>query len=104
MTSPALREADLEALREVLARYPQIRKAWLFGSRARGTATRTSDIDLAVEAPDASGADFARLRHDIDESRVVHKIDLVRLDELEAESPLRMQISRDARLIYAAEA
>ena len=34
---------------------PQISKLWIFGSRAAGTATESSDIDIAVEmvhAPD----------------------------------------------------
>jgi predicted nucleotidyltransferase len=42
---------SLRAIREVLGEFPEVRLAILFGSRARGTATPSSDLDLAVEAP-----------------------------------------------------
>lgn len=35
---------------QVLARYPQIELAYVFGSVARGTARPDSDIDVAVQA------------------------------------------------------
>lgn len=34
---------------EVAATHPAIRKAWLFGSYARGTQTEESDIDIRIE-------------------------------------------------------
>jgi hypothetical protein len=37
-----------EALRSALESEPDVRAAWLFGSRARGTARPTSDVDVAV--------------------------------------------------------
>lgn len=38
-----------EELREVLRQWPQVQLAILFGSHARGRATRRSDVDLLVE-------------------------------------------------------
>ncbi len=35
-----------EAVRRLLARRPEVREAWLFGSLARGDATPRSDADL----------------------------------------------------------
>lgn len=41
--------ADLpDRLRELLAGRDDLAAAWLFGSRARGTARESSDVDLAV--------------------------------------------------------
>lgn len=40
---------ELELIRSVLARHPSITGAILFGSRAKGTASPASDIDLALE-------------------------------------------------------
>ena len=34
---------------QILARHPQVTSAILFGSRAKGTAHRASDIDLALQ-------------------------------------------------------
>ncbi len=39
-------EAVRSAVRRVLARRPDVREAWLFGSLARGDATPRSDADL----------------------------------------------------------
>ncbi|MFC4260544.1 nucleotidyltransferase family protein [Marinobacter lacisalsi] len=44
-------------LQAVLADFPQIRFAALFGSVARGTARPDSDIDVAVQADKALSAD-----------------------------------------------
>ena len=48
--------APEESLREVLARFPQVQAAFLFGSRAEGRARADSDWDLALllspEEPD----------------------------------------------------
>jgi len=51
MTSqPAsLSPAELELIRSVLSRHPEITGAILFGSRAKGTARPASDVDLALE-------------------------------------------------------
>lgn len=39
---------DVDALRAALEAEPAILAAWLFGSRARGTARPDSDVDVAV--------------------------------------------------------
>ncbi|MEB3300172.1 MAG: nucleotidyltransferase domain-containing protein [Candidatus Sericytochromatia bacterium] len=51
MTETGLSPADLEKIRGVLRAYPEVRTAWLFGSRAKGCPRATSDIDLALEGP-----------------------------------------------------
>lgn len=44
-----LTSRELELIRGVLDRHPEITGAILFGSRAKGTASPGSDIDLALE-------------------------------------------------------
>ncbi len=43
---------QLALIREVLGHYPAVTGAILFGSRAKGTASAASDIDLALEGID----------------------------------------------------
>lgn len=43
-----LARLEVEQLASVLRRYPQVRRAVLFGSRAKGTARANSDIDIAL--------------------------------------------------------
>ena len=40
---------ELSQLQALFSCYPEIRKVILFGSRAKGTARKNSDIDLAVD-------------------------------------------------------
>lgn len=67
----------------------------LFGSRARGTHTQRSDIDIAV-----SGGDFDSFYYDIKEN--VHSLltfDIVNLD-LYVSEKLKKEIDRDGVIIY----
>jgi predicted nucleotidyltransferase len=43
---------ELDLIRRVLGRHPEIDGAVLFGSRAKGTAAPASDVDLALEGVD----------------------------------------------------
>ena len=40
---------ELSLLQELFSCYPEIRKVILFDSRAKGTARKNSDFDLAVD-------------------------------------------------------
>ena len=77
------------------ARKSGIHKVILFGSRARGTHTERSDIDIAV-----SGGDFDAFYWDIKEN--VYSLltfDIVNLD-LEISDELKKEIERDGVTIY----
>ena len=89
----------LDALRHALECEPDVANAVLFGSRARGSARASSDVDVAVELtagaardPLALGDLAARL-----ESAVARPISLVLLDE--APPPLAYRIFRDGRVL-----
>lgn len=79
----------------VLSREYGIRKVILFGSRARGTHTERSDIDIAV-----SGGNTAAFSIEIDER--VHTLlmfDVVDLDGHISEE-LQNEIKKDGIVIY----
>jgi predicted nucleotidyltransferase len=48
MNKHGLSQQTVERIQDELANHPEIRKAVLFGSRAKGTARPGSDIDLAL--------------------------------------------------------
>lgn len=52
-----LSEQDLSIIRSILSRNPRIHCALLFGSRAKGTFRRGSDVDLALIGDDLSRED-----------------------------------------------
>lgn len=77
------------------ARKHGIQRVILFGSRARGTHTQRSDIDLAV-----SGGDFDSFCWDTKEyTHSLLSIDIVELDAGASEA-LKTEIERDGIVIY----
>lgn len=48
MSNLGLTEQELALLRGVLRRHPEVTRAKLFGSRAKGTHDKNSDIDIAL--------------------------------------------------------
>jgi len=51
VTLPGLSEADWLVILQEIQRQPAIQKVILYGSRAKGTAKRGSDVDLALVGP-----------------------------------------------------
>lgn len=45
-------DKSFSILKESLKDFPQIQRAWIFGSRALGTYKKGSDIDIALEGKD----------------------------------------------------
>ena len=48
MNAPALTERELGLINQVFRRHPEILAVRIFGSRAKGTHTPRSDVDLAI--------------------------------------------------------
>ncbi len=65
---------------------------YLFGSHARGDATRLSDVDVAIDAtePLPTGC-LARLREQLEDSTIPLTVELVDLGEADAEFRARVR-------------
>jgi predicted nucleotidyltransferase len=80
--------ALIDVLKGDLRSYPHIRLAVAFGSRARGDARPTSDLDIAVElTPDSSLLDIGALVDRITTLTAL-KVDIVELAGLPESDPL----------------
>jgi predicted nucleotidyltransferase len=77
-----------------LATRPGVELALLFGSRATGRATPSSDIDLAVEAP---GVDLFALAGDLS-AELGLEVDVV--DLAQPSVPLLQQLVRDSVVVF----
>lgn len=99
MNALALREKDLSVLQGVFDRFPVVREVRVFGSRASGHARRTSDLDLAVSAPDATPSEWADLREDLENAPLIYELDLVRMEQL-TNGRLKEKIDREGLPIY----
>ncbi len=72
-----LKEATIQKICAVLARYPQVKQAILYGSRAKGNYKNGSDIDLTLRG----GADLTlrvlyKIMDELDDLLLPYTIDL----------------------------
>ena len=78
-----LPQATFQKICGVLSRYPQVEKAILYGSRAKGNYKNGSDIDLTLRG----GADLTlnviyKILNDLDELLLPYTIDLSIFDDI----------------------
>ena len=79
---------SIEDLKNYLCRQFPKANIWLFGSRAKGTYTSRSDIDVAIETAPDEADKLTQARFVIEESLIPQKVDLVNL----AQAPYLRQI------------
>ena len=78
-----LPESAVQKICGVLSRHPQVKKAILYGSRAKGNYKNGSDIDLTLRG----GADLTlnviyKILNDLDELLLPYTIDLSIFDDI----------------------
>ena len=96
MGPDGLARRDRDLIRNVLARYPEVRRVTLFGSRAMGTFGRGSDIDLALEGRDLDSSTLTRIATELEDSDLPYKVDLLLRDE-QTEPKLEAHIRRHGK-------
>ncbi len=84
---------DLESIRRVIKSFPKIEDAVLFGSRAKGTYSNGSDIDIALKGGNMLLNDMLDLSIKLDELLLPYKFDLIIYDRI-TESALIDHINR----------
>lgn len=70
-----LTQETYNLIKEVIKNNPKY-KFKIFGSRAKGTYKKTSDIDIAV-FENVNKEDEFKIRNELDELEIIYKIDLV---------------------------
>ena len=87
-------DPTVQTIRECLLGRLDVRLALVFGSRARGTATPTSDVDVAVGAP---GVDLLDLTAELSRATGL-EVDVVDLEHTGV--PLLARIVREGVLVH----
>ena len=93
-----LDEEELSQLQALFSSYPEIRKIILFGSRAKGTARKNSDIDLAVDGLEST-LKIESLAMELDELPLPYHFDLQAMRTIKNRSLLE-HIERVGIMIY----
>jgi predicted nucleotidyltransferase len=99
MTRFGLPQASIDRINAVLASHPEVERATLYGSRAKGTFKPGSDIDLALEGDLLTHDLLLRIMTDLDDLLLPWMTDLLILPELDHQ-PLREHIARVGKTFY----
>jgi len=94
-----LSEHDLRLIRAEIAAIPEIESVVLFGSRAKGTHKKGSDVDFALDGDSLTRKEMLQLSYRLNQETVLpYRFDLLILSD--ADTPVRDHILRDGVPIY----
>ncbi len=94
-----IRQSFWDGLCSVFASHPSIEAVVLFGSRARGTHRKGSDVDLCVLGREFTFDDRLAVMDQIDELWWPYHVDVIHWES--SSSPVwRQEVRLDAQLVY----
>lgn len=95
-----LRAEDIETIRAILAQYPAVETALVFGSRAKGNYKRGSDVDLALQGAELTERTAAQIAYYLNEETIMpYHFDVLSYGSI-TNPTLRAHIDRVGREIY----
>lgn len=89
----------LRRLVECVKEYDKVEEIILYGSRAKGTARRFSDIDLTLKGECLTQLDLFEIAERIDDLYLPYEIDLSLYSQLDHQ-PLLDEIARYGKTLY----
>jgi predicted nucleotidyltransferase len=95
----ALSLATEGTIRETIAAHPAVERAVLFGSRAKGTHRKNSDIDIALWG-DLTSLQAEALRIDLDELPTPYRFDIIAYRDIRNPA-LKSHIDRVGRVLFS---
>lgn len=93
--------ATLVALQDVFTRHPEIEQVLLYGSRAKGTQRKGSDIDLTLLGDELDYRLLTRIETEIDDLLLPYTVDLSLFRQID-NPDLIEHISRVGLIFYPA--
>lgn len=100
MKTPPLKPEEMEIVRSVLRLHPEVKSATLFGSRAKGTHSDRSDVDMVV-AGDVEPLSAEAIASELDELPLPYRFEVQPMAHIRYR-PLLEHIKRVGILIYPA--
>ncbi len=96
-----LKSQIIEDIKEILKKYPEVEKAVIFGSRARGDYKKGSDIDITLFGDKLTNSINTKIFYEIDDLYLIYNIDLINFNTLDEGDKLRQNILDEGVEIYA---
>jgi predicted nucleotidyltransferase len=94
-----LSDQTIAVIRQILADYPAVKKAIVYGSRAKGTYKKGSDIDLTLIGECLDHNILGEIARRLDESPIPYQVDLSLWEYIDNEN-LREHIERVGQVFY----
>ena len=98
LSALALSPHELELIVGVFRKHPEVAKVKVFGSRAKGNSTPSSDVDLALWG-DIDGLRAEGIAAELDELPLTYRFDVKSFDRIKLRS-LREHIERVGIAVY----
>lgn len=67
---------SIQKIQHIFSHYPEIKKVYLYGSRAKGTFQAGSDIDLSIISDNFTYAQLVKLEIELDDLLLPYKVDI----------------------------
>ena len=99
MADHGLSEKTVTVIRDILAEFPSVEKAVLYGSRAKETFRHGSDIDLTLMGEGLNLQLLADIAGKLEESPIPYQVDLSLWDQIDHPG-LREHIQRVGVIFY----
>lgn len=77
-----LEEKYISFIKEVIFKYLQEGKIYLFGSRAKGKARKYSDIDIALDNKDLDKTILLKIKNEFENSTLPYEVDVLDLNNI----------------------
>ncbi len=96
-----LKQADIDAILEAVRRFPEIKQVVIFGSRAKNSHQKGSDIDLAIKGKEITYNIVNRINTILNEELPLpYFFDVLHYEEIGNEN-LTGHIDRVGKIIYS---
>ncbi len=100
MRASPLKPEEMELVRSIFRRHPEVRSATLFGSRAKGSHNDRSDVDLVVTG-DVEPLRAEAIAAELEELPLPYRFEVQALTHIQHQ-PLLEHIKRVGIVIYPA--
>ncbi len=95
-----LDEKIIRQIKDIFKKYPQIEKAIIYGSRAKGNHARGSDIDLVLEGSGLNLTVINKVCMDLDDLMLPYTFDVSAYDQI-TNQDLIDHIQRVGKVFYS---
>lgn len=94
-----LKQQVLESIKQILSSFPEVEKAILYGSRAKGTYKPTSDIDISLMGTELNIGILNQISWQLDDLLLPYTFDLSNFHQINNPALIE-HIERIGKIIY----